>query len=119
MKVNTDSQQNKQTTRSAANQNMNGNGVSAMPPPIQLQTNPFFEPMGGSGGGQQSQPAGPSQITGPGASVSVANGVANISAPMVNIDSPMVRVNGILQSDTLIANSVIASSYTPGAGNTM
>ena len=59
----------------------------------------------------------PSQIEGPGASVSVANGVAEVNAPMVTVNAPMVRVSGILQSDTLITNSVISSSYTPGAGN--
>lgn len=31
--------------------------------------------------------------------------------------APFVRVAGVLQADTLITNSVISSSYTPGAGN--
>ena len=59
----------------------------------------------------------PSQISGPGASVSVENGVAHIDAPMVTVNAPLTRVNGILQSDTLITDSVISASYSPGAGN--
>jgi hypothetical protein len=59
----------------------------------------------------------PNQIAEPGASVSVANGVAEVNAPMVTINAPITRVNGILQSDTLITNSVISASYSPGAGN--
>ena len=31
--------------------------------------------------------------------------------------APFVRVAGVLQADTLITNSVISSSYTPGVGN--
>jgi hypothetical protein len=31
--------------------------------------------------------------------------------------APFVRVAGVLQADTLITNSVVSSSYTPGAGN--
>jgi len=31
--------------------------------------------------------------------------------------APVVRISGVLQAGTLITNSVISSSYTPGAGN--
>jgi hypothetical protein len=46
-------------------------------------------------------------------------GVVTIDAAMVNINAPMVRTDGVLQTDTLIAQSVVGSSYTPGAGNVM
>ena len=85
-----------------------------------VQRNPWFEPMSGDAATAapgETAAAAPSQIEGPGASVSVANGVAEVNAPMVTVNAPMVRVSGILQSDTLITNSVISSSYTPGAGN--
>jgi hypothetical protein len=59
----------------------------------------------------------PTQIAGPGASVSVDGGAAVVNAPMVTVNAPMMRVNGILQSDTLITNSVISAAYSPGAGN--
>jgi phage baseplate assembly protein gpV len=32
-------------------------------------------------------------------------------------DAGMARFSGVVQCDTLIANSVVASNYTPGAGN--
>ena len=35
----------------------------------------------------------------------------------VHINAGMTRVSGALQADTLIANSVVGSSYTPGVGN--
>jgi hypothetical protein len=31
----------------------------------------------------------------------------------------MAKFAGVVQCDTLITNSVVASSYTPGAGNLM
>jgi hypothetical protein len=40
-----------------------------------------------------------------------------ISAGMVKVDAGMAKFSGVVQADTLIANSVIASSYTPGTGN--
>lgn len=41
----------------------------------------------------------------------------DVTAGMVNVDTGIVKASGILKCDTLQANSVIASSYTPGAGN--
>ena len=40
-----------------------------------------------------------------------------VSTGQVTINSGMVKVSGVLQCDTIIANSVIGSSYTPGVGN--
>jgi hypothetical protein len=40
-----------------------------------------------------------------------------INASMVTVNAPMAKFSGVLQADILIANSVVASSYTPGAGN--
>jgi hypothetical protein len=70
-------------------------------------------------GGAQSDLSGSGgsvRTSGGGVEIS-SNGPLTISAPVVNLDSAFVRSQGILQSDTLITNSVIASSYTPGAGN--
>jgi hypothetical protein len=36
---------------------------------------------------------------------------------MMQVDAGMARFSGVVQCDTLIANSVVSSSYTPGAGN--
>jgi uncharacterized protein involved in type VI secretion and phage assembly len=40
-----------------------------------------------------------------------------VSAGMVTVDSGMSRFSGVVQADTVISNSVISASYTPGAGN--
>ena len=40
-----------------------------------------------------------------------------ITAGMIELNAPMVRVGGVAQTDTLLADSVIASTYSPGAGN--
>ena len=40
-----------------------------------------------------------------------------IAAGRVHLASGDVVVDGVLKCDTLVANSVVASSYTPGAGN--
>jgi hypothetical protein len=49
--------------------------------------------------------------------VVVSSPQVEISAGMVTVSSGMAKFSGVVQADTLIANSVIASSYTPGAGN--
>ncbi|MGJ7900922.1 phage baseplate assembly protein V [Lysobacter sp. 1R34A] len=40
-----------------------------------------------------------------------------VSAGMVTVDSAMSRFSGVVQADTVICNSIISASYTPGAGN--
>jgi hypothetical protein len=52
-----------------------------------------------------------------GNNISVRSSILAVSAAMVTIDSGMVKFSGTVQCDTLIANSVISASYTPGAGN--
>jgi hypothetical protein len=46
-----------------------------------------------------------------------ANAQVKVTAPMVTVDSPMSKFSGVVKCDTLIAQSVVSSSYTPGAGN--
>jgi hypothetical protein len=41
----------------------------------------------------------------------------SVSAATVNVDAGMAKFSGVVQCDTLIANSVVGTSYTPGAGN--
>ena len=41
----------------------------------------------------------------------------NVSAGMVQVDAGMSKFSGVVQCDTLIAQSVVSASYTPGAGN--
>jgi uncharacterized protein involved in type VI secretion and phage assembly len=40
-----------------------------------------------------------------------------VSAGMVTVDAGMTKFSGVAQADTVISNSVISASYTPGAGN--
>lgn len=40
-----------------------------------------------------------------------------VSAGMVTVDAGISKFSGVVQCDTLISNSVISASYTPGAGN--
>ena len=40
-----------------------------------------------------------------------------ISAGVLNVDAGMSKFSGVVQCDTLVANSVVSASYTPGAGN--
>jgi len=42
-----------------------------------------------------------------------------ITAAHVTINAAMLQASGTVKCDTLIANNVIASSYTPGSGNIM
>lgn len=41
------------------------------------------------------------------------------SAGMVTVSAGMSKYSGVVKCDTMIANSVVGSSYTPGAGNMM
>jgi hypothetical protein len=40
-----------------------------------------------------------------------------VSAGMVTVNAGMSKFSGVVQCDTLISNSVVSASYTPGAGN--
>jgi uncharacterized protein involved in type VI secretion and phage assembly len=52
------------------------------------------------------------------ATVSISAGTAvELSASMVTINTAMSRFNGVVQCDTLISNSVVSASYSPGVGN--
>ena len=46
-----------------------------------------------------------------------ANSTVEINASAVNVHAPMVNCDGIVKCQTLITQSVVSPSYTPGAGN--
>jgi hypothetical protein len=52
-----------------------------------------------------------------GGSVDVQASAVNVSAGMVKVDAGMSKFSGVVQADTVIANAVVGTSYTPGAGN--
>jgi uncharacterized protein involved in type VI secretion and phage assembly len=51
------------------------------------------------------------------AKVSVTASQLEVSAAMVTVNAGMSKFSGVVQADTVITNSVVSSSYTPGAGN--
>jgi uncharacterized protein involved in type VI secretion and phage assembly len=51
------------------------------------------------------------------AKVTVQCSTAEISTSMLTVNSPMSQFSGVVQAQTVITNSVISASYTPGAGN--
>ena len=44
-------------------------------------------------------------------------GSMEVSAGMLTVNAGMSKFSGVVQCDTLISNSVISASYSPGAGN--
>jgi len=51
------------------------------------------------------------------AKVTINASAVEISAGMVTVNAGMSKFSGVVQADTVISNSVISASYTPGAGN--
>jgi uncharacterized protein involved in type VI secretion and phage assembly len=51
------------------------------------------------------------------AKVTVTASLVSISASMLTVDASMSKFSGVVKADTVISNSVVSASYTPGAGN--
>jgi uncharacterized protein involved in type VI secretion and phage assembly len=51
------------------------------------------------------------------AKVTVNAAQVAVSAGMVQVDAGISKFSGVVQCDTLIATTVVATTYTPGAGN--
>ena len=51
------------------------------------------------------------------AKVTVNAAQVAVSAGMVTVDAGMSKFSGVVQADTVICNSIVSASYTPGAGN--
>lgn len=51
------------------------------------------------------------------ATVTVNASKVEVTAGMVTVNAGMSKFSGVVQCDTIIANSVVGGSYTPGAGN--
>lgn len=49
--------------------------------------------------------------------VHVQASTVTVDASMVTVNAGMSKFSGVVQCDTLIATSVVGTSYTPGAGN--
>ena len=51
------------------------------------------------------------------AKVTINASMIEVSAGIVKVDAGMSKFSGVVQADTVISNSVVSASYTPGAGN--
>jgi uncharacterized protein involved in type VI secretion and phage assembly len=51
------------------------------------------------------------------AKVTVTASTAEISVGMLTVDAGMTTFSGVVKADTVITNSVVSGSYTPGVGN--
>ena len=51
------------------------------------------------------------------ANVTVQAAKVDVTAGMVTVDTAMAKFSGVVKCETLIATSVVGTSYTPGAGN--
>ncbi|MEF8700386.1 MAG: phage baseplate assembly protein V [Candidatus Accumulibacter sp. UW20] len=51
------------------------------------------------------------------ARVTINASQVEVSAGMVSVSAGMSRFSGVVQADTVITNTIIAATYTPGAGN--
>jgi uncharacterized protein involved in type VI secretion and phage assembly len=46
-----------------------------------------------------------------------AGGPVQVSTSLLTVDAGMSKFSGVVKADTVITNSVVSASYTPGAGN--
>jgi uncharacterized protein involved in type VI secretion and phage assembly len=51
------------------------------------------------------------------AKITINASTAEVSASMLTVNAGMSKFSGVVQADTVITNSVVSASYTPGAGN--
>lgn len=49
--------------------------------------------------------------------VTINASTVEVSAGMVTVNAGMSKFSGVVHADTVITNSVVSASYTPGAGN--
>lgn len=51
------------------------------------------------------------------AKVTINASTAEISAGMLTVNAGLSKFSGVVKADTVISNSIVSASYTPGAGN--
>jgi uncharacterized protein involved in type VI secretion and phage assembly len=52
-----------------------------------------------------------------GAKVTISASTVEVSAGSLTVNAGISKFSGVVQADTVITNSVVSASYTPGAGN--
>jgi uncharacterized protein involved in type VI secretion and phage assembly len=51
------------------------------------------------------------------AKVTINASLVEVSASMVTVNAGMSKFSGVVQADTVICNTIVSATYTPGAGN--
>jgi uncharacterized protein involved in type VI secretion and phage assembly len=51
------------------------------------------------------------------AKVTVNASTAEVTASMLTVNAGMSKFSGVVQADTVICNTIVSATYTPGAGN--
>ena len=108
-------------TRIAIVEESGGQATISLTTPARAQKVEITE----SGGGSITLSAGGSTVVldGQGVTVRTAAKVkveasqVEVSAGMVRVDAAMSTFSGVVKCDTLIATTVVSTTYTPGAGN--
>lgn len=52
-----------------------------------------------------------------GSKISIDASTIEVNASMVTVNAGLSKFSGVVQCDTLVTNTVVSSTYTPGAGN--
>jgi hypothetical protein len=52
-----------------------------------------------------------------GAGTEINDSTVRVNAGSIDLNAPIVRIGGVVQADTVIADSIVAANYTPGSGN--
>jgi hypothetical protein len=73
------------------------------------------ETPGEAGGGEPGTDQAAAQATH--GAVMVIGGATEINGSPIRLNAPMVEAQGVLRAETIIADNVIGSNYSPGAGN--
>ena len=90
---------------------------------VDIQSDHSVEIRGGQGIQLRDQNGNSVQLTASGITNNAAArhqtnaGIIDASAGAMNVNAGQSQFSGVVKCDTLIANSVVGSSYTPGAGN--
>jgi hypothetical protein len=49
--------------------------------------------------------------------VTSSGGATTVSGSTIRLDAPLTSTDGVIRASTIIVDNVVASTYTPGAGN--
>lgn len=77
------------------------------------------EPVPAGATGTTSIGDGSASVTAAGGQVKADGAAVELNGPLIALNSAVVQASGVLRAGTIIADTVVAANYTPGAGNVM